>query len=248
MTTLYSCLGSIDKLAKNVLTVEDPVEYRLKGVHQMQVNEKIGLNFASGLRTILRQDPDVIMVGECRDQETASMAINASLTGHIVFSTIHTNDAIGVITRLLDMKIDPFLVANSVSIAVAQRLVRVVCRHCRTEVSGREVLDRLHEEGASDERLANLGMDVDADFFYVKGAGCMHCHNTGYLGRRAVFELFEMTSEARTMIMSPNFNADQLRTYSQGNGMETLISHGLHLVDEGETTHEEVLRVLGESY
>lgn len=246
-TTLYSCLGSIDKDAKNVLTVEDPVEYRVKGVHQMQVNEKIGLTFASGLRTILRQDPDVIMIGECRDIDTASMAIQASLTGHIVFSTIHTNDAVGVITRLLDMKIDAFLVANALSLAVAQRLMRCVCQHCKTAVPGEKVLHDLEEGGVSVERLETLGIEVDAQMPYVQGAGCMHCHNTGYQGRQAVFELFEMTSEARNMIMSDNFNADDLRKHAIRNGMTTLIGHGLHLVEEGITTHAEIIRVLGEA-
>ena len=247
-TTLYSCLGSIDKIGNNVLTIEDPVEYRLRGVHQLQVNEKIGLTFASGLRTILRQDPDVIMIGECRDKETANMAIQASLTGHIVFSTIHTNDAVGVVTRLLDMEIDPFLVANAVSLAVAQRLVRRVCRHCKTSVSGAEVLKEMRGEGVSEERLVELGVNIDPDFLYVHGAGCVHCRNTGYQGRQAVFEMFEMTREARAMIMSSNFNADELRAMAMKNGMTTVMSHGLHLVDEGESTHSEVLRVLGETY
>ena len=246
-TTLYSCLGSIDKNAKNVLTIEDPVEYRLKGVHQMQVNEKIGLTFSSGLRTILRQDPDVIMIGECRDLDTAAMAIQASLTGHIVFSTIHTNDSIGVITRLLDMKIDPFLVSNALSLCVAQRLVRRVCKHCSTTVVGGQVLDELHQDGVSDKRLASLQIEINPDMVYVTGAGCIHCNNTGYLGRQAVFEVFEMTSSARTMIMSPHFNADELRESAIEAGMVSVVNHGLHLVDEGITTHQEVLRVLGES-
>jgi type II secretory ATPase GspE/PulE/Tfp pilus assembly ATPase PilB-like protein len=246
-TTLYSCLGSIDKNAKNVLTIEDPVEYRLKGVHQMQVNEKIGLTFASGLRTMLRQDPDVIMIGECRDLDTAAMAIQASLTGHIVFSTIHTNDSIGVITRLLDMKIDPFLVASSLSLAVAQRLVRRVCKHCSTNVAGSQLLDELYKDGISDERLTSLRIEIDPDMIYVSGAGCIHCNNTGYLGRQAVFEVFEMTSSARTMIMSTNFSAEELRELAIEAGMISVVNHGLHLVDEGITTHQEVLRVLSES-
>ena len=247
-TTLYSCLGSIDKNAKNVLTVEDPVEYRLAGVHQLQVNEKIGLSFASGLRTMLRQDPDVIMIGECRDEETASMAIQAALTGHIVFSTIHTNDAVGVVTRLLDMEIDPFLVANSLSLAVAQRLVRCICGHCKTSIEGREVLRRMLEEGVSEERLSSLGIFVDVEIFYTTGAGCLHCHGTGYQGRQAVFEMFEMTGEARKMIMSPNFDADELRRVALAAGMSSLIEHGMQLVDEGTTTLQELIRVLGEKY
>jgi len=247
-TTLYSCLGSIDKKSKNVLTVEDPVEYRLKGVHQMQVNDKIGLTFASGLRTMLRQDPDVIMVGECRDVETAGMAIQASLTGHIVFSTIHTNDAVGVVTRLLDMGIDPFLVANALTLAIAQRLVRKICPHCKTTVSGEEIRQSLENDGISAERLKALNIDIDPYLTYAKGSGCVHCRNTGYSGRQAVFEVFEMNNAARTAIMSPGFNADHLRHEARENGMTTLIAHGMHMIEEGITTHAEVIRVLGETY
>ncbi|MBP2295465.1 ATPase, T2SS/T4P/T4SS family [Azospirillum rugosum] len=247
-TTLYSCLGSIDRKARNVLTVEDPVEYRLKGVHQMQVNERIGLTFASGLRTILRQDPDVIMVGECRDTETAAMAIQASLTGHIVFSTIHTNDAVGVVTRLLDMDIDRFLVANALTLAIAQRLVRTVCPHCEARVPGTKVRRQLMDDGICDQRLASLGIEIGDDASYAQGMGCVQCRNTGYLGRHAVFEVFEMTNAARSMIMAPNFNADELRRAARDAGMTTLISHGLHQIEAGLTTHAEVLRVLGETY
>ena len=247
-TTLYSCLGKIDKDSKNVLTVEDPVEYRLKGVHQMQVNDRIGLTFESGLRTILRQDPDVIMVGECRDHETAAMAIQAALTGHIVFSTIHTNDSIGVITRLLDMGIDSFLVANALTLAIAQRLVRKICDHCRDAKRGDEILARLASEGVTVERLVSLGIHVAVEEEYQFGPGCAHCRNTGYNGRQAVFEVFEMTNAARAMIVAPDFNADDLRGYSRSQRMTTLIHHGGTMIDNGITTHEEVIRVLGESY
>ena len=247
-TTLYSCLSYIDKKTKNVLTVEDPVEYRLKGVHQMQVNERIGLTFASGLRTILRQDPDVIMVGECRDAETASMAIQAALTGHIVFSTIHTNDAVGVITRLIDMGVEPFLVANALSLCIAQRLVRRVCQHCQAPEEGQAVLERLHNDGVSDERLASLGIVIDTDLTYVTGRGCVHCRNTGYQGRQAVFEVFEINQEARNEIVSPKFSADALRRRARASSMTTLIGHGLMQIDEGVTTHAEIIRVLGEAY
>jgi len=160
-TTLYSCLSALDRQRRNILTVEDPVEYRLKGVHQMQVNERIGLTFASGLRNILRQDPDVIMVGECRDVETAKMAIQASLTGHVVFSTIHANDAVGVVSRLIDMQIDPYLVATALSLLIAQRLVRTICPRCRTTVDGAEMAAMLRADGVSDEKLARLGVRID---------------------------------------------------------------------------------------
>ncbi|MBF0459889.1 MAG: Flp pilus assembly complex ATPase component TadA [Magnetococcales bacterium] len=245
-TTLYSCLGGMDRNKKNVLTVEDPVEYRMAGIHQMQVNAKIGLTFASGLRTILRQDPDVIMVGETRDGETAAMAIQASLTGHIVFSTIHTNDAVGVITRLLDMGIEPFLVSTALSLAVAQRLVRTLCKHCRVPVSGRAILDQLQKEGVTKERLQLLDIHIDPEVDYTQGAGCSHCRNSGYQGRRAVFEMFEMTDEARNLIMSGGINATKLKALAKEKGMTTLIAHGIQLVEEEVTTFEEVLRVLGE--
>ncbi|MDP6346251.1 MAG: ATPase, T2SS/T4P/T4SS family [Alphaproteobacteria bacterium] len=246
-TTLYSCLGAIDKTVKNVLTVEDPVEYRLAGVHQMQVNHKIGLTFAEGLRNILRQDPDVIMVGECRDLETTSMAIQASLTGHIVFSTIHTNDSIGVVSRLLDMNIDPFLVASSLSLAIAQRLVRTICPHCKTQVDGRRIVDRLRAEGVSDEKMAMLGIVIEADLPYVIGGGCRRCRDTGYAGRQAVFEVFEMTNACKQIVVGDAFNVDELRRVAEENGLATLVSNGLKMVEEGVTTHEEVIRVLGES-
>ncbi|CAK0755881.1 hypothetical protein CCP3SC15_200024 [Gammaproteobacteria bacterium] len=258
-TTLYSCLSAIDKTSKNVLTVEDPVEYRLGGVHQMQVNSKIGLTFASGLRTILRQDPDVIMVGECRDAETAGMAIQAALTGHVVFSTIHTNDAVGVIPRLLDMKIESFLVATALTLAIAQRLVRRICPYCKTAVMGNHILDELKEEGISRERLRQLGIEIDPEMEYAQGRGCERCRRTGYLGRRAVFEVFEMTNEARSVIMGSGnnqgkggdykstFSADELRKHVLDAGMTTLIRHGLKLVEDEVTTFQEVIRVLGET-
>jgi type IV pilus assembly protein PilB len=247
-TTLYSCLGSIDRRTKNVLTCEDPVEYRLEGVHQMQVNEKIGVTFAAGLRTILRQDPDVIMVGECRDEETANMAIQASLTGHVVFSTIHANDAVGVVTRLLDMNIDPFLVSSAITLSIAQRLIRTVCRNCATQsVDGDEILRRLREDGVSDEKLENLGIIIDRDLEYVSPTGCHICRDTGYSGRRPVFEIFEMTNECRRMIMSNDFDPGELKRAARRAGMSTLVEHALTLIEDGITTHAEIIRVLGEN-
>ena len=144
-----------------MVTIEDPVEYRLKGVHQMQVNEKIGLTFTSGLRTILRQDPDVVMVGECRDGKPRAWRFRLALTGHVVFSTIHANDCVGVVSRLLDMQIDPFLVASSLSLSISQRLVRIACKHCSVVVEGREVLRQLRAEGVSDQKMARLGLHID---------------------------------------------------------------------------------------
>lgn len=245
-TTLYSCLGSMDKTSKNILTVEDPVEYRLPGVHQMQVNHKIGLTFAIGLRSILRQDPDVIMVGETRDNETAAMAVQAALTGHVVFSTIHTNDAVGVVTRLLDMNIKPYLVATALSLAIAQRLIRTICPNCRISVSGDRMKEMLSQRGITTERLQAREITIDPnDDFYI-GAGCERCRNTGYSGRQPVFEIFEMTDKARDLILSGNISSTDLKQMAIDTGMKTLIEHGMHLVQNQVTTLEEVIRLLGE--
>ncbi|MBV9736197.1 MAG: Flp pilus assembly complex ATPase component TadA [Acidisphaera sp.] len=245
-TTLYSCLSAIDRQRRNILTIEDPVEYRLKGVHQMQVNDRIGLSFASGLRNILRQDPDVIMVGECRDVETAKMAIQASLTGHVVFSTIHANDAVGVISRLLDMQIDPYLVATALTLPIAQRLVRSICTRCKTMIDGGELLTMLRAEGVSDEKLARLGVHIDPREPCLHAPGCPHCRHTGYSGRQAVFEMFEITERLRELIAGKTFNADELRHRIAETGSPSMVQNALALVDEGRTSYLEVFRVFGD--
>ncbi|MGN7610456.1 ATPase, T2SS/T4P/T4SS family [Magnetococcales bacterium HHB-1] len=249
-TTLYSCLNSVDRRRKNVLTVEDPVEYKLDGVHQMQVNHKIGLTFFAGLRTILRQDPDVIMVGETRDDETAQMVVQSALTGHVVFSTIHTNDAMGVVTRLIDMNLEPFLVASALSLCVAQRLVRRICPHCKTWIKGRDILTQLEQnEGISEDRLAYLDIVIHPEENYMHGAGCARCRQTGYLGRVAVFELFDVNEEVRNLIVSPSFSkggTKELKKLAKEMDMTTLVRHGMKLVEDGKTTFNEVVRVLGE--
>jgi len=245
-TTLYSCLSAADRAHRNVVTIEDPVEYRLRGVHQMQVSEKIGLSFASGLRTILRQDPDVIMIGECRDSETARMAVQAALTGHVVFSTIHANDCISVLTRLLDMRVDSFLVASALSLSISQRLVRVSCKHCAVMVDGREILRLLRAEGVSAEKMARLGLSIDDKMPCVHPAGCPQCRHTGYAGRQAVFEMLEINAEIRKLIVSENFEVDALRLLARKSGMVPMIGHGLQLVEEGRTTYSELIRVFGD--
>ena len=245
-TTLYSCLSALDRGRRNVLTIEDPVEYRLKGVHQMQVNERIGLTFASGLRNILRQDPDVIMVGECRDAETARMAIQASLTGHVVFSTIHANDAVGVISRLIDMQIDPYLVATALSLPIGQRLVRAICPRCQTVVDGAEMLAMLRADGVSDEKLARLGVHIEPREPCHHAPGCPHCRHTGYAGRQAVFEMFEITEPMRDLIAGKGFSSDELRRVVQESGGATMVENALTLVEEGATTYTEVVRVFGD--
>ncbi|MGZ0188650.1 MAG: GspE/PulE family protein [Alphaproteobacteria bacterium] len=246
-TTLYSCLSTIDRLGRNVVTVEDPVEYRLKGVHQTQVDENLGLTFAGGLRAILRQDPDVIMVGECRDPETAQMAVQASLTGHLVFSTIHANDAVGVVSRLIDMGVDPFLVANSVSMSLAQRLVRVHCPHCQTVVDGRDVLANLRAEGVSLEKLEHLKINIAPDLPAIVTLGCGHCRHAGYVGRQPVFEALALDDETRTAIMDEKFNTRSFRRFKRERGMQSMLEHALTLVEEGRTSYSEVVRVLGEA-
>jgi len=245
-TTLYSCLASIDRLGRNVVTIEDPVEYRLKGVHQTQVDEQNGFTFASGLRAILRQDPDVIMVGECRDAETTQMAIQASLTGHLVFSTIHANDAVGVIGRLLDIGVDPFLIANAVSMTLAQRLLRTHCPHCQAVVDGREVISNLRAEGVSLAKLDALGIDIAPDFPCIVTLGCSQCRHTGYLGRQAVFELLSFDDRTRAEIMKPSFDMSHFRTLTRDQGMHGMLEHALTMVEEGRTSYSEVVRVLGE--
>lgn len=246
-TTLYSCLSSIDRVARNVVTIEDPVEYRLKGVHQTQVNDSIGMTFAGGLRTILRQDPDVIMVGECRDQETAHMAVQASLTGHLVFSTIHANDAPGVVSRLLDMGIEPFLIANALSLVIAQRLIRVHCEHCVTTMDGQEILAGLRSEGVSAAKLDRLDIHIEPDLPYAATTGCAHCRHTGYAGRQAVHEQFAMTDELRSEILSERFEMSRFRALAREAGMLSMIENAVYLVEEGRTSFSEVVRVLGDN-
>jgi type II secretory ATPase GspE/PulE/Tfp pilus assembly ATPase PilB-like protein len=245
-TTLYSCLSAADRERRNVVTIEDPVEYRLRGVHQMQVNEKIGLTFASGLRTVLRQDPDIVMVGECRDSETARMAVQASLTGHVVFSTIHANDCVGVVSRLLDMQIDPFLVASALTLSISQRLVRVACKHCSVMVEGRDVLRQLRTEGVSDEKITRMGLHIDERMPLSQPTGCANCRHTGYSGRQAVFEMLEINSEIRKLIISDNHDVDELRRLAREAGMTTMAENGIRLVEEGRTTYAELFRVFGD--
>ncbi|WP_280769785.1 GspE/PulE family protein [Salipaludibacillus daqingensis] len=232
-STLYAGLNRLNSERVNIITVEDPVEYQLEGINQIQVNNKVGMSFANGLRAILRQDPDVIMVGEIRDSETAEIAVRASLTGHLVLSTIHTNDAISTINRLMDMKIEPFLLASSLSGIVSQRLVRRICRDCKTsrDVSIRE--DRI---------FSRRGLNVSEVHY---GEGCPTCNMTGYRGRLAIHEMLVMDDEIKSMIMNEKSSQD-IRDYVLENGMTFLVDDGLQKVIDGWTTTEEVLRVATE--
>ena len=235
-TTLYACLSRINSPEKNIITIEDPIEYQLQGVGQMQVSPKIDLTFANGLRSILRQDPDVIMVGEIRDGETAEIAIQAALTGHLVFSTLHTNDSFGAITRLVDMEIEPFLVSSSVLAVLAQRLVRVLCPDCRqAHVPSEAELMRI---GINPARLKGP---------IYRPAGCRACRNTGYRGRTAVQELMVMDDDLRNLVMQKADGAT-LRRACAAKGMKLLRQDGAERVIAGQTTIEELLRVTQEDF
>lgn len=232
-STLYACLAKINRPDLNILTIEDPVEYQLKGVGQVQVNSKINLSFATGLRSFLRQDPDVIMVGEIRDRETAEIAIQASLTGHLVFSTIHTNDAPGAVTRLVDMQVEPFLVASSLLAVLAQRLVRTICSHCKEAYV------------PTAEELTEIGLSRDDVKQLYRGKGCDSCQHTGYRGRIGIFELMVINDEVRAAIMN-NSDASTIKTIARENGMKTLREDGALKVIAGLTTVAEVTRVTRE--
>jgi type II secretory ATPase GspE/PulE/Tfp pilus assembly ATPase PilB-like protein len=235
-TTLSSALKAVQSEKTNIITIEDPIEYQLSGVGQMQVNPKIDLTFANGLRSILRQDPDVIMVGEIRDVETAEIAIHAALTGHLVFSTLHTNDSFGAVTRLVDMGIEPFLVSSSVIAVMAQRLVRRVCPTCR--VSSAPTAEQLAEIGLTPERIGDATI-------YASGDGCGQCKQTGYRGRAGIHELLIVGDEVRGLIMK-NADAATIRREATIHGMPTLRADGAQKVLEGLTTIEEVMRVTQE--
>jgi general secretion pathway protein E/type IV pilus assembly protein PilB len=229
-STLYTALNEINDAVRKIITVEDPVEYQLKGVNQIQVNEKSGLTFARGLRSILRHDPDVILIGEIRDAETAQIAVQASLTGHLVFSTLHTNDAPGALTRLVDMGVEPYLVASSLEAVLAQRLVRVLCKHCK----------QVDDSARAQQFKIKLG--IPADNLIYKSVGCRECRNTGFFGRHAIFEWMDTDEEIRQLILK-SASTDQIRNAARKGGMKTLAEDGWRLVALGITTVEEVLSV-----
>jgi general secretion pathway protein E len=231
-TTLYAALSSINNTDINIITVEDPIEYRISGIGQVQVNPKIDLTFASGLRSIVRQDPDVILVGEIRDTETAQIAIQSALTGHLVFSTLHTNDSAGAITRLRDMGIEQFLIASSVNAILAQRLVRIICSHCKEEYTpAPEMLQRI---GFAEEESHNRKA--------YRGKGCAKCYHTGYKGRCGIFELLIMNQDMKALVLQTS-DANEIKRRAIENGMITLQKDGAMKVLQGITTIEEVYRV-----
>jgi general secretion pathway protein E len=231
-TTLYAALSTINRPEINIITIEDPIEYQIDGVGQIQVNPKIDLTFAAGLRSIVRQDPDVILVGEIRDRETAEIAIQSSLTGHLVFSTLHTNDAASAVTRLIDMGIEPFLVTSSVVAIIAQRLVRLLCPHCKEVYVPDE------------ETLSNLGlsMSVLSDNIFYRKKGCNLCMQTGFRGRTALFEILVVDDNIKRMVLKTS-DANQINELAVKQGMITLQQDGIRKILSGVTTTEEVLRV-----
>jgi general secretion pathway protein E len=231
-TTLYSILCRLNKPEVNIITVEDPVEYQVSGITQVQVNEKAGVTFASALRSFLRQDPDIIMVGETRDQETAQIAIQASLTGHLVLTTLHTNSAPASITRLIDMGIEPFLIASSISSIVAQRLVRKLCKDCK----------KRHTPDAAMIKSLGLSTKDAADITFYQAVGCKECNDTGYKGRLPIFEIMQMTPTiARLTIEEADSN--KLRDAAMKEGMTLLLQDGIEKIKQGKTTIDEVLSV-----
>ncbi|MBN2377637.1 MAG: type II/IV secretion system protein [Sedimentisphaerales bacterium] len=229
-TTLYAALSQINDIERKIVTIEDPIEYQLRGVNQIQVSTKAGLTFARGLRSILRHDPDVILIGEIRDLETAEIAVQASLTGHLVFSTLHTNDAPGALTRLVDMGIEPYLVASSLEAVIAQRLVRLICSECREETAEAE-LDILRQQfgGELPEVLCH-------------GRGCRNCQGTGYLGRQGIFELMVVTEEIRGQILE-GASSRAIRKTAARQGMKSLREDAFRYLVQGQTTVEEVMRI-----
>lgn len=229
-TTLYSSLLRIQSKDLNICTVENPIEFSIRGINQVQTNEKIGMTFAAALRSLLRQDPDVIMVGEIRDRDTAMMGVQASLTGHLVFSTLHTNDAPSAVTRLVNMEIEPYLLAASLNAVLAQRLVRRICTDCKEPQNG---------GNAVAERLKSRGFEVERLFV---GKGCSRCRNTGYSGRIGIYELFTLNDELRDLVVA-QAPLQNLRKASREHGMRSLLEDGIQKAHEGITSADEVLRV-----
>ena len=235
-TTLYAALNEVNSKDKNIITVEDPVEYKLNRINQIQVKQKINLTFANTLRSILRQDPDIIMVGEIRDAETAQIAVQAALTGHLVLSTLHTNDAASAVTRLSDMDVETFLISSSVIGVIAQRLVRVICENCKEEYEpGKDVISGLNIKANS---------NADGKVTLYRGTGCSMCKNTGYYGRTSIYELIVLDEEIRSLIISKASN-NIIKDAAIKKGMKTLKDSGLEKAMQGITTIEEVLRVAG---
>ncbi|MFB3896851.1 MAG: GspE/PulE family protein [bacterium] len=230
-STLYSSLSTIDVKSKNVITIEEPVEYQLDGINQIPINPRADVTFASGLRSILRQDPDIIMVGEIRDAETAQIAIQAALTGHLIFSTLHTNDSVGAIIRMMDIGVEPYLISGSVLAVLAQRLVRCICPHCK------------EPDTPNPDDLEELGIPSDAKTKFAHGKGCEKCKFTGFAGRTGIFELLLIDDSLREMI-DKKASAVSIKAYASKNGMQTLVEDGITKAMQGITTINEVAQAI----
>lgn len=241
-TTLYALINILNKPNVNIVTIEDPIEYNMRYVNQSQINPEAGVTFSSGLRSLLRQDPNIIMVGEIRDKDTANISVQASLTGHLLISSLHTNDAPTAIPRLFDLDIPPFLVSSTLNLVIAQRLVRRICTTCLysyelTEDLKKTILEELQKLGVPAEAMPKL---------FYRGKGCATCGGTGYRGRLGIFEIVEVTDPIRQLMVSPDFNLDRLREEVKKGGMDTMFEDGLKKVELAITTVEEVLRVIRE--
>lgn len=247
-TTLYTALNLLNSEGVNIITLEDPIEYYIAGVNQSQIRPEVGYTFASGLRSILRQDPNVIMVGEIRDVETAELAVHAALTGHLIFSTIHTNDSFGVVPRLVDMHVEPFLLSATLNMAIAQRLARKLCDECKSEITiPKDLEDRVKKElGAIQKDLLPKGVDLSGSIKAYEAKGCKACGQTGYEGRVAIAEILIISDQMRKLIMG-GFPPDQVREEMKRQKMTSLVQDGLLKVLAGKTTVEEVLRIAEES-
>ncbi|MBI3975194.1 MAG: type II/IV secretion system protein, partial [Armatimonadetes bacterium] len=230
-TTLYAALNRINSPVRNVLTIEDPVEYQLPRINQVQVNVKAGLTFAAGLRSILRQDPDIVMIGEMRDRETAEIGVQSALTGHLVLSTLHTNDAATAVSRLTDMGVEPFLISSSVLAILAQRLARQICPHCKIAYT------------PPPEAVKRLGLDPSKETQLFRGQGCEECRFTGYKGRIGVFELLVMSDAIRELVVR-RAPSTEIKARAVREGMQTLRDDGLEKVLSGVSTIDEILRVV----
>ena len=243
-TTLYTILKTLNTGMVSIITLEDPIEYSISGITQIQVNPQVGLEFSTGLRAILRQDPDIIMVGEIRDEETANIAVNAALTGHLLLSTLHTNDAATALPRLLEMGVEPFLIASTVNVVIAQRLVRKICENCKEEkkFSTAEILSFLESIGL-DLTIENIKIAKKSKFYY--GKGCEACNNSGYYGRIGIFEVLSVTDKIREAIMK-RLNSSEIKSIAINEGMTTMVQDGFNKVLQGLTTIEEILRVIHE--
>ena len=240
-TTLYTILKLLNSENVTIITLEDPIEYSVEGINQIQVNPQAGLTFDTGLRSILRQDPDIIMVGEIRDKETAAISINAALTGHLLLSTLHTNDAATVFPRLLEMEVEPFLIASTVNVAIAQRLVRTICEECKDERNLSETEIKGLERFVPEEILKELSKRSKT----YHGKGCSVCNQTGYLGRIGIFEVLNVTNNIREAIIERK-HSSEIKEIAKKEGMTTMVEDGFRKVLRGITTIEEVLRVIYE--